>query len=547
MANNTRSPLWRKQAVMLVLASALIAGCSGNTGNNNNSAVNTGTPTNSAAPSPGDSSASSEPISLTYWTGLNAFAARSLKEYGESLFYQELEKRTNVKVKFEHPAVGSEAEQFNLLIASGKLPDVIEYNFTTYPGGPEKAISDKVIIPLNDIVEQHAPNLKAYLDANPEMKKEISTDNGTIYAFPALGTGNSNVSSGLVLRKDWLDELGLGVPETIEEWTNVLTQFKEKKGAKTPLTMTLAEFKSERFNGAFGIGIGFYLDGGQVKYGPIEPGYKDYLTQLNAWYKDGLLDPDFATQDGAAKDAKATNGSAGAFPAFIGSAMGKYLTANKDSNPAYDLVAAQHPVLNKGEEPRFFTAAYDYRGENSAGITPANKNAERTAAWLDYLYSEEGNLLKSFGVEGTTYSLEGDYPKYTDLIVNNPDGLSIGDAMAKYLRVSTPSPGFVGDDRYTEQYYSFDQQKHAVKLFNQYYDNLKDTRLPRVTPTVDEGQELSSIMAEVNTYFEEMFMQFVMGAAPIAEFDGYTAQLKKMGIERAIEIYQSAYERYMKR
>ncbi|GBG09116.1 hypothetical protein PAT3040_03746 [Paenibacillus agaridevorans] len=547
MANNTRSPLWRKQAVMLVLASALIAGCSGNTGNNNNSAPNTGTPTNSAAPSPGDSSASSEPISLTYWTGLNAFAARSLKEYGESLFYQELEKRTNVKVKFEHPAVGSEAEQFNLLIASGKLPDVIEYNFTTYPGGPEKAISDKVIIPLNDIVEQHAPNLKAYLDANPEMKKEISTDNGTIYAFPALGTGNSNVSSGLVLRKDWLDELGLGVPETIEEWTNVLTQFKEKKGAKTPLTMTLAEFKSERFNGAFGIGIGFYLDGGQVKYGPIEPGYKDYLTQLNAWYKDGLLDPDFATQDGAAKDAKATNGSAGAFPAFIGSAMGKYLTANKDSNPAYDLVAAQHPVLNKGEEPRFFTAAYDYRGENSAGITPANKNAERTAAWLDYLYSEEGNLLKSFGVEGTTYTLEGDYPKYTDLIVNNPDGLSIGDAMAKYLRVSTPSPGFVGDDRYTEQYYSFDQQKHAVKLFNQYYDNLKDTRLPRVTPTVDEGQELSSIMAEVNTYFEEMFMQFVMGAAPIAEFDGYTAQLKKMGIERAIEIYQSAYERYMKR
>src|SRR5690606_22694367 len=205
-------------------------------GNNNDAASNGGTPSGSTAPT---DTASTDPVTLTYWSGLNAFAARSLKEYGESLFYQELEKRTNVQVKFEHPAVGSEAEQFNLLIASGKLPDVIEYNFTTYPGGPEKAISDKVIIPLNDIIEQHAPNFKAYLDANPEMKKEISTDNGTIYAFPALGTGNSNVSSGLVLRKDWLDELGLGIPETIEEWTNVLTQFKEKKGAKTPLTMTL--------------------------------------------------------------------------------------------------------------------------------------------------------------------------------------------------------------------------------------------------------------------------------------------------------------------
>lgn len=544
---NKKNPRWRQQAMLLVLASALIAGCSSGNGNAASNAGKTSTPENSPAPSADDSSLSTEPISLTYWTGLNAGAARSLKQYGESLFYQELEKRTNVNVKFDHPAVGSEAEQFNLLIASGKLPDVIEYNFTTYPGGPEKAISDKVIIPLNDVIEQHAPNLKAYLDANPEMKKEISTDNGTIYSFPALGAGNSNVSSGLVLRKDWLDELGLQIPETIEEWTNVLTQFKEKKGAKTPLTMTLAEFKSERFNGAFGIGVGFYLDGGQVKYGPVEAEYKAYLALLNQWYKEGLLDPDFATQDGAAKDAKATNGTAGAFPAFIGSAVGKYLNANKDSNPAYDLVAAQHPVLNKGDEPRFFTAAYDYRGDNSAGITPANKNVERTAQWLDYLYSEEGNMLKSFGIEGTTYTLEGDYPKYTDLIVNNPDGLSIGDAMAKYLRVSTPSPGFVGDDRYTEQYYSFDQQKNAVTVFNQYYDNLKETRLPRVTPTDGEGQELSSIMAEVNTYSEEMFMQFVMGAAPITEFDSYTEQLKKMGIERAIEIYQAAFERYTKR
>src|SRR5690606_9647447 len=125
-----------------------------------------------------------------------------------------------------------------LMIASGNLPDVIETNITTYPGGAEKAISDKVIIPLNDIIEKNAPNLKKYLDEHPEIRKEISTDSGTIYTFPAIGAGNSNVSSGFVLRKDWLKELGLEAPETIEEWTTVLRAFKEKKGVKHPLTMT---------------------------------------------------------------------------------------------------------------------------------------------------------------------------------------------------------------------------------------------------------------------------------------------------------------------
>ncbi|WP_168120236.1 extracellular solute-binding protein [Paenibacillus sp. HB172176] len=546
MKTNRFKPSWLKLTTVLALSTALIAGCSsGNNGNNGENASNKPGSSESASPSNGDSQA--EAISLSYWVGLPANAARSLKDYGESLFYKELEKRTNVSVDFIHPAVGTESEQFNLMIASGKLPDVIESNFTSYPGGPEKAIADKVIIPLNDVIEQYAPNLKEFLDEHPDMLKEISTDNGTIYAFPALGVGHSNVSSGFMLRKDWLDELGLAVPETIDEWTNVLRAFKEKKGVKTPLTMTLSDFRSERLNGAYGVGASFYQEEGKVKFGPYEDAYKDYLALLNSWYKEGLLDPDFATQDSAAKDAKATNGGAGAFPAYIGSAMGKYLNANKDSDPAYDLVAAQHPVLNKGDEPKFFTAAYDYRGEGSAGITPANTHVEQTAKWLDYLYSAEGDLLKSFGVEGETYNLEGDYPKYTDLIVNNPDGLSIGDAMAKYLRVSSPSPGFVGDDRYTEQYYGFDQQKNAVKVFNKYYDNLKDTRMPRVTATDEEGQELSAIMAEVNTYREEMFMQFVMGSAPLSEFDSYKEQLKKMGIERAIEINQAALDRYNQR
>lgn len=486
-------------------------------------------------------------LTLTYWSELGASPSRTLQTYNDALLYQELEKRTGVHIDFDHPAVGSEKEQFNLLIASGKYPDMIEYGFINYPGGPEKALADNVIIELNDVIEQHAPNLKKYLDEHPEMKKQVSTDDGKMYVFPSIGIGNHGVSSGLVVRKDWLTELGLDVPQTMDDWTQMLRVFKEKKGATAPLTLTLPNFNLQHFNGAFGVSTEFYLDNGTVKFGPMEPGYKDYLALLNSWYKEGLLDPDFSTQDAAALDAKVINGNSGAVYAYIGGGMGKYLPALKEKDPKADLVAAQYPVLKSGEEPRFITTSYEYRGTGSVGITPANKNVEETAKWLDYFYSDEGHILKSFGVEGVTFNYVNGYPTYTDLILKNPDGLSVSDAMNKYLRVASPSIGFVGDDRYSDQYYAMDQQKEASVTFSKFQKNAYETRLPLISHTPEEANELATIMAEVNTYRQEMFLKFVMGAEPIDNFDAFVKQLEKMQIGRAIEMKQAAVARYNER
>ncbi|WP_310225155.1 extracellular solute-binding protein [Paenibacillus qinlingensis] len=533
-----------KVASVFAISASLVTGCGSTPSSVDNSAAPAGStaPGGSSAPA-----ASTAPIKLSYWVGLPTDSARVMKNYSENMFYKELEKKTSVKVDFQHPAIGSEKEQFNLLIASGNLPDVIEYNFTTYPGGPEKAIADKVIIPLNDLIDKNAPNLKKYLAEHPDLKKDISTDSGAIYSFPAIGVGHSDVSSGFVMRKDWLKELNLQTPETMDEWTTVLRAFKEKKGVKTPLTVTRDELKADRFIGAYGISNSFYLDNGKVKYGPVEQSYKQYLTQMNAWYKEGLLDVDFATQDAKAKDSKITNAGSGAFIAFIGSGMGKYLNAIPANDKTFDLVPLQHPVLQKGQEPNVFVAAFEYRGDGSAAITPSNKNAAQTAKWLDYLYSDEGNILKSFGVEGVTFKSENKFPKYTDLIVNNPEKLSVGEAMSKYLRVSTPAPGFVGDDRYTEQYYKFDQQKQAVDIFNKYVKNINKTRFPRVSHTNDEVQELSAIMAEVETYRDEMVLKFIMGSEPLTNYDKYVQQLKNMKIDKALILKQTALTRYNSR
>ena len=79
---------------------------------------------------------------------------------------------TGVNIEFMHPPTGQIKEQFSLILADGSLPDMMEYSWVQdYPGGPEKAIKDGVILPLNDVFEQYCPNITAYLKEHPEVDK----------------------------------------------------------------------------------------------------------------------------------------------------------------------------------------------------------------------------------------------------------------------------------------------------------------------------------------------------------------------------------------
>ncbi|HEU5103747.1 MAG TPA: extracellular solute-binding protein, partial [Roseiflexaceae bacterium] len=502
----------------------------------------------------------SSPLTLTYWAEMNTATAVTRKSFAEMSCYVEQEKRTGIKLEFQHPPTGPNQalEQFNLMIAGGNYPDIIEWNWinpSSTPGGPAKMLKDGVIIRLNELIDQHAPNFKKVLDDHPDWRKQIVTDEGDIYAFPFLrGDPSLLVFTGPVARQDYLDKLKLQPPTTIDEWHSVLTAMKGQdlngNGQNDDWAFSpwldnsiRGGFNQHAFVGAWGVTTGFFQDGGAVKFGPAQPEFKEFLKTMVAWNSEGLIDPDAVSMDLKAFDAKMTGGQIGTGIMRVGGGIGKYMGLMKDKDPNFKLVGVPYPTLKAGEKPQLGQRDNIYPGSNSAAITSSNQHQIETVKLLDYAYSPEGHLLFNFGVEGLTYNMVDGYPKYTDLIMKNPDKLPLAQSMSSHFRSNFAGP-FVQDKRYLEQYFQLPEQQDAYKIWQQ---PTNEKLMPPVTPTQDESRQYAKIMAEVNTRFDEVFAKVITGAEPIESWDAFVEELKQIGIDDAVAVQQAALDRYNKR
>ncbi|WP_256709666.1 extracellular solute-binding protein [Paenibacillus sp. FSL H8-0548] len=459
----------------------------------------------------------------------------------QGLIDDEYEKRTGIAIR-HLGGVPMQDNKFKYLLASGNMPDIFMNNWLQFPGGPEKAIEQGYILPLNDVIDRYAPNFKRMLEENPEIDKMVKTDSGIYYAFPFIRSEEGKVYGGPIVRKDWLDELGLPIPTTIDEWYVTLTAFKQKKGAKAPLTLR-ALFMGERtagFAGAFGVMGNFYVKDGKVKYGYLEPEYREYLATMSKWYLEGLIDKDFAVLDLESVDYKMTSGASGAtigWNAYIE----KYNLAAPYNDPAAHYTAAPYPTLREGEVPEFGQLDNAYAGTSSAAIKATTKNLEAAVRWLDYGYSEEGSLLNAFGIEDLTYTLENGQVVYTDLVTTNPDGLSSDQVMLQYAHQTN----FPMIQRDSQLAWKFEETNEAVEVWRM--TKHEDYLLPPITPTTEEVGELSTLMDGISEYVRDAELRIILGVDPIDAYDNMVEQLKLLGIERILEIKQAAYQRYVNR
>ncbi|WP_277679668.1 hypothetical protein [Gracilibacillus dipsosauri] len=216
----------------------------------------------------------------------------------------------------------------------------------------------------------------------------------------------------------------------------------------------------------------------------------------------------------------------------------------EEKNPEFKLTPTRHPSLKEGEKAATAHRAHPYEGVHSVAISGSAENPEEIAKWLDYAYSEDGHMLFNFGIEGESYEMIEGYPTYTEEITNNPEGLPMTQALGKFIRASYGGP-LIQDKRYLEQYYELPEQKEAVELWSESAEN--DINMPPITLNARESEEFNAIMSDLDTYYDETVIRFIMGEEPLDNFDEFVATLQGMGIERAIELQQSALDRYIAR
>lgn len=558
----------KKRLVAALLAATMTAsfvGCGGGAASSSEApsetASSTASSTESSAASSeapaadGAASALTYPLQgnpkVTYWVDLNPNVTASFASMNDTPLTAQLRTETGIDVEYIHPPQGQQKEAFNLMLASNDLPDIIEYAWLKeYPGGPELGFKNKVIEPLNENMEKWAPDYTAYLKATPDVDKMVRTDEGNYFGFPFIrGADELMVFYGPYLRSDWLKELNLEVPTTMDEWYNVLKQFKEKKGATAALTTTEKDMLMFNFGfltSAYGVTTDFHVEDGKVVYGPAQPGFKDFLTEMNKWYTEGLLDMNFYTNDRKAADTNLLNDKSGAVVGYAGSGMGVYDKSIKELNPEAGYVGAPYPVVNKGDRPMI--GQYDFAFMTNyqvAAVTTASKNKEAAYALLNYGYSEKGDMLYNFGIEGQSYTMTNNYPTYTDMILNPPEGKTMAQMLAQYVRSNYNGP-FVQRLEYYEQYMQLDIQKDAVNLWKE--TDAKKYQIPPTTPTQDESKEYNAIKVNMDTWRNEWAIGAITGKNKIEDFDAqFVAEMKKLGLDRAVEIQQGAYERYNKR
>ena len=437
------------------------------------------------------------------------------------------------------------AEKYGLLMASTDIPTIVQYK------AKDLLLYKDAWIPLNDLInETDTPNLwKVYSD--PEIRRKVSDADGNMRF---IGQRTAITAGKLYFwRQDWLDKLGLETPKTTEDLYNVFKAIKEGdpngNGEADEIPFAVRKNGSNNrgnvipFIHNWGIAETFFAEDGVVKFGATDPRMKDALEWLSRCYAEGLLDKEYLTRDKTSWYSAWTNNQVFMsydWSAYIDNVANLFKNVETDIN----IVGAVPPegptgISETRDQLQPITVDEDWNAGIYVGATDEQKKA--ALKLLDYVYSEEGMILMNFGEEGTHFNIvDGDY-KYSDLIMNNPDGLSPQDALRSFGIQSMLT--LLQDARYERAFVS-DEVNRIRDIYEQ-EGHIGDA-FPTLAFTDDELDIINEKYTEIETYMNETIDKFIMGTESLDKFDDYVAQVESMGLADVLAVYQAAYDRYMK-
>lgn len=486
-----------------------------------------------------------EPITLTFFANK---APTTADDWNDVLIYNEYKKMTNINVEWEMVPAEGMAEKRNLALASGSLPDAFHSTSLSFADLQQYG-EQGTFIPLNDLIDNYAPNFKKILDEYPEIKKAITMPDGKIYSFPYLFEPeftSVRIAARPWIREDWLTALEMDMPETVDDFYKYLKAVKEndpngnKKADEIPFGGTSIDRLIAWLSGAYGLQnrgarhpyVDVEPDNNKLRFIPTSDEYKEMLQFINKLYKEDLIEENIFTIETNQYLANASKGLYGSTvyhsPDMLFGEVGeKYTGASALEGPFGDKLYSRitSPVMAPG----------------AFAITNANKHPEATVRWVDHFYGDEGAKLFFMGIEGKTYEEKEDGTlEYADEIKNNPEGLTFEQAIAKYLTF----PGGFYPALVKESYYngseSTKQSKEAVQKLE---PHIIEEIWPEFIFTKEENRVLDSVGNDIHKYISEMRDKFIVGDIPFSEWNKYVETMEEMGLEEYMEIQHAAYNR----
>jgi len=445
-----------------------------------------------------------------------------------------LEEFTNTDIDIRLLDHNEYKTKMDLMFASGDIPDVVQGmgKYTNSGQSMEQAVEAGVFLPLDDLIDKHAPNLKKFIPEEVWESQRYHKD-GKIYAIPQL-LGNPSRRATFI-RKDLLDKAGLEVPKTVEETLNVLRKFKEM-GVEQPYVARKNLSYSDTFMGAFDVQPLMELDekGNPVPKYLDSENMKKAIQTYKTMYDEGLIHKEFLTQESSQYKDIIQSGKGGMFSANA-NVLNSWNKLLKENVPDGELAIIPSPVGAEGTNGGY--VIYDPAFRNFL-INKDAKNPEKIIEFFDWMVTEEATEFFTFGIEGKDYSKENGEIKYN--FAEAPDEINREAFRTGWLWMT-------GDAAYTEGLLQLTPE--GQDLLNVYENVLANEGNggiyfePPLT-TFTSKPEMEDKNADGHSDFlKEHIVKMITGAEPIEDWDKVLEAWRKNGGDQYLEDAKEQYEK----
>lgn len=474
----------------------------------------------------------------------------------DKLIFQRLEEETGVHVEWNN-IVDDYAEQRNLAIAAGDLPDAM-FNSAASDKELLSWAEDGVIVPVNDLVEQYMPNLSAIYEKYPQYKELATAPDGNMYSFPwieELGEGKESIHTvnGMAwINVEWLDNLGLEMPQTTDELMTVLEAFKNDDpngngeadeiplsfidgGGNEDFKILMAAFGGDGDNDNHLV----VNNDHSLNFTADDENYRKGIEYFSELYKKGLIDSEAFEQDWNTYVSKGNDQK-----------FGVYFTWDKanitGANDSYDVL----PVLAGPTGDKKITRTNNFGFQRGRFVvTSANKNLELTAKWVDKMYEPLQSVQNNWG----TYGDE------TQQNVFNMGKNKDGQPMLQHADLAGTAPGELrqkteasGPLAVLDEYYDVyttvpdDAQWRLDLMHDTYLDYIEnDYNYPQLFMNVEDSDRMDQILADLNPYLNQKRAEWIIGGVTDEEWNNYLSELERLNLPELMEIYDRNYKNYL--